>query len=102
MKALAVPAALLAVSIAGCDSPLPPSDGGTDAILSCGAPDACDDGLFCTGIETCVMGRCNEGTSPCRAGQTCDEASQHCFTTRSVSEDADGDDARAQIGRANG
>ncbi|MEM7586183.1 MAG: S8 family serine peptidase [Acidobacteriota bacterium] len=39
---------------------------------------ACDDGLFCNGVETCVAGSCQPGTSPCLGAQTCDEAADQC------------------------
>ncbi|MBI4718258.1 MAG: hypothetical protein HY763_10670, partial [Planctomycetes bacterium] len=49
--------------------------------------DACDDGLFCNGAETChaVLG-CQAGTNPCVDGvsctvDTCDEANNACVYT---------------------
>ena len=97
MKVEVVALGLIAIVAIGCDAPPPAADAGPDAFAAtCGAPDACDDHLFCTGVETCVSGRCTVGVSPCHAGQTCDEGAMHCFTTCAVNQDADGDDARAQ------
>lgn len=41
----------------------------------------CDDGLWCNGDETCNLGtgQCEPGTSPCVAGQTCDEDNDVCI-----------------------
>ena len=51
---------------------------------------ACDDGLFCTGAETCaaLLG-CPAGADPC-PGQVCDETGAVCVDCLS---DADCDDA---------
>jgi len=39
----------------------------------------CDDGLFCTGVETCdELAGCLTGTYPC-AGLQCDEANDRCY-----------------------
>lgn len=37
----------------------------------------CDDGLFCTGVETCVEGECQPGTDPC-PDEVCDEENDVC------------------------
>ncbi|MCH7812884.1 MAG: hypothetical protein IID40_02570 [Planctomycetes bacterium] len=38
----------------------------------------CDDGLFCTGMETCVGGGCQAGTNPCGPGDVCNEDAGIC------------------------
>lgn len=40
----------------------------------------CNDGLFCTGVETCVAMACVPGTNPCTSPATpfCDEANDRC------------------------
>mmetsp|Transcript_14522 Transcript_14522/g.41811 ORF Transcript_14522/g.41811 Transcript_14522/m.41811 type:complete len:480 (-) Transcript_14522:175-1614(-) len=41
--------------------------------------DCSDDGLFCTGTETCVGGSCQAGGSPCTAPTpVCDEGNDEC------------------------
>lgn len=43
---------------------------------------ACDDGLFCTGVDTCdASGICQNAGDPCPGGQcaTCDEVNDRCF-----------------------
>jgi poly(3-hydroxybutyrate) depolymerase len=44
----------------------------------CASSAGCDDGLFCTGSESCVNGACVRGDAPCRAGQACDESLARC------------------------
>ena len=48
---------------------------------------SCDDGLFCTGVDTCMAGVCNATGDPCAANvgdadtncsESCDEASDSC------------------------
>lgn len=41
---------------------------------------ACDDGFFCTGVETCSAAGCVSGTSPCTGTETCNEDSDTCET----------------------
>jgi hypothetical protein len=60
-------------STAACDGAggcalTPRADG-----LPCG-----DDGLFCTGAEACLAGRCAPAGDPCAAPFTCSEAAQAC------------------------
>ncbi|GJM24560.1 MAG: hypothetical protein DHS20C16_09750 [Phycisphaerae bacterium] len=38
----------------------------------------CDDGLFCSGIETCSIDTCLAGMDPCLTGQTCDDGNDTC------------------------
>ena len=51
-----------------------------------GHPGACDDGLFCNGVERCEGLECLPGTSPCAQDETCDEDVDACIAT--CSEDA--------------
>lgn len=46
----------------------------------CTADSDCDDGLFCNGVEDCPEGggTCTAGTSPCSAGQVCNEVTDQC------------------------
>ncbi len=39
---------------------------------------ACDDGLFCTGLETCGPAGCQPGLPPCASGSLCDEEGNGC------------------------
>ncbi len=41
----------------------------------------CDDGLYCNGTETCntTTGACVAGSSPCQAGEVCDEQNDICL-----------------------
>ncbi|GJM24396.1 MAG: hypothetical protein DHS20C16_08110 [Phycisphaerae bacterium] len=41
----------------------------------------CDDGMYCTGVETCNVDTCVPGTDPCLTGQTCDEGTDSCPPT---------------------
>ncbi|GHE40646.1 putative metal-binding motif-containing protein [Vulcaniibacterium thermophilum] len=63
----------------------------------CATDDGCDDGLFCNGVERCVVAsapgalrECRAGTPvACGGGQQCDEASNRCQAAR-VDRDGDG------------
>ena len=44
----------------------------------CTSDAECDDGLFCTGTETCVSGSCQSSGDPCPGGTTCNEATDTC------------------------
>ncbi len=51
---------------------------GTPTPTGCIEDATCDDGLFCNGAERCLDGICTASTSPCAAGQNCDEQSNSC------------------------
>jgi uncharacterized repeat protein (TIGR01451 family) len=71
-------------SVGGFDTP-------TDSVtvlgptLECTLDSDCDDGLFCTGAETCVANECVPGADPCLGGDVCgnvcNEAADNCFVT---------------------
>lgn len=92
-------ARLLLASVAAlwaCAPERPPADGGGDADTSCAR--ACDDGLFCSGVERCERTAsgadddgCVAGVAPCAAGEACDEATDTCMPGC----DADGDGANS-------
>ena len=44
----------------------------------CSSDAECDDGLFCTGTETCNSGTCSSSGDPCGGGTTCNEATDSC------------------------
>lgn len=44
----------------------------------CTGDPECDDGLFCTGTESCVGGSCQSSGDPCGGGTTCNEATNSC------------------------
>ena len=46
-------------------------------VPECTASAECDDGLFCTGEETCALDGCHPGSDPC-PGAACDEANDEC------------------------
>jgi len=58
----------------------PLCDEATDSCVECLVNADCDDGAFCNGTETCNAGVCEAGTSPCTAGQDCDETNDVCTT----------------------
>ncbi|MEO0322873.1 MAG: putative metal-binding motif-containing protein [Myxococcota bacterium] len=74
-------------------------DGGpADALAACTSDAACDDGLFCNGVERCAPGTagadlagCVFGASPCLAGERCDEGGDACLASCALTPDADGD-----------
>jgi hypothetical protein len=41
---------------------------------------SCEDGNFCNGSQTCSSGVCSGGTDPCAVDESCDEATELCFT----------------------
>ncbi len=49
-----------------------------DPVAGCSTDAECDDGLFCTGDETCVSGSCQSAGDPCVAGETCNDATDAC------------------------
>lgn len=68
-------------------------DTGEDVAPGCTRDDQCDDGFFCTGVESCVAGECALGGSPCAPGM-CDDEDDRC-TERCADADLDGSqDAR--------
>jgi hypothetical protein len=71
--------ALVLVLLAACSGDPGPADAAIDAAC------ACDDGLFCNGVETCGAAGCVAGAAPCAI---CDEANDVCACE---TPDADGD-----------
>jgi hypothetical protein len=61
----------------------------TDSCVSIPDDAVCDDGLFCTGSESCVGGACVAGAAPC-PGQRCDEDSGTCGACLTVTDCDDG------------
>src|SRR5690606_40719273 len=64
-----------------------------DASPACETDAECDDGLFCTGVEACVEGRCATTPVDCDDGiactiDTCSELRRRC---ESAAPDVDGD-----------
>ena len=56
-------------------------DDDADACIApCTSNGECDDGLFCTGVETCdlVTGLCVDGDDPCAVGEVCIEDADTC------------------------
>ena len=49
-----------------------------DPAPGCTGDPECDDGLFCTGTETCVSGSCQSSGDPCTGGTVCNEATDSC------------------------
>ncbi len=47
----------------------------------CRSDSDCNDGLFCTGTETCVSGSCQSSGDPCPSGTLCNEATDSCDAT---------------------
>ncbi len=56
--------------------------------------DPCDDGLFCTAVDSCVGGICTGAGNPCTGGGECDdacnEAADNCFDASGTSCTSDG------------
>lgn len=87
-----------ASTLAGCGGSDHAADAGPDLSLpdagGCSVPADCDDGLFCNGTATCVMGRCvlvpaidcDDGIACTR--DSCSETTRDC---RHAAVDADGD-----------
>ena len=44
----------------------------------CTADNDCDDGLFCTGVETCSNDSCQSSGDPCGSNETCNESTDSC------------------------
>ncbi|MBN2561984.1 MAG: S8 family serine peptidase [Phycisphaerae bacterium] len=65
-----------------CGGPCPPCD--------CLSDEACDDNVFCTGVETCDgYGHCQAGSDPC-PGQECREEAEVCCDTLLADGDMNG------------
>ncbi|MHC4609305.1 MAG: S8 family serine peptidase, partial [Planctomycetota bacterium] len=66
--------------------------GGPCPACACLSNGECDDSQFCTGVETCdAFGDCQPGSSPCGAGQWCNEAGDACVAYGDGDFDFDGD-----------
>jgi hypothetical protein len=74
---------LLQVTTAGVVSPIGPLDhfakgiAFIPSVAECAVDSDCEDGFFCTGIETCFDGICQPGLDPC-PGQFCDDGIDEC------------------------
>ncbi len=88
MRLVVLGGGLLVAMALGCGDDAPGGDGGVD---SCAADGDCDDGLFCTGAESCVEGLCVSGTAPCAMGESCDEMAETCRSADCADPDVDGD-----------
>ncbi|MBW2703745.1 MAG: hypothetical protein JRF33_23245 [Deltaproteobacteria bacterium] len=44
----------------------------------CERDEECDDGLFCTGVESCNSGLCTSAGNPCEPADACDENTDTC------------------------
>lgn len=54
---------------------------GYDTVGCCYSDEECNDGLYCTGVETCVDLNCQPGSgSPCVPPEWCDEDQDSCIT----------------------
>lgn len=51
----------------------------------CSGDSDCDDGLYCNGAERCLSGVCTAGSKPCGDAQICNEATDTCWTTKTMS-----------------
>jgi hypothetical protein len=47
-------------------------------VPECECDNDCNDGLFCTGTETCADGTCVAGETPCNQGEVCVEDVDQC------------------------
>ncbi|MCH8851149.1 MAG: calcium-binding protein [Planctomycetes bacterium] len=82
------------VSAADCDDSDPCTDDSCVANACVNTAKDCDDGLFCTGTNTCNAGTgvCEVGTDPCATGTTCNEATDTCDDEVACTDDAGCDD----------
>lgn len=85
---------------AAIDGQAAPIDSGQDGgpVVLCAQDRDCDDGLYCTGVERCLLGDpaagpdgCVAGTSPCTAGEVCNEDGDRCDRDDCATPDADND-----------
>jgi hypothetical protein len=88
----------LCVLVLGCGSPMEDPDAGPlpDTFVpmpECAIDADCEDGLFCTGVESCVAGRCESERVVCDDGIECtnDYCSEERGRCESDPPDADGD-----------
>jgi hypothetical protein len=101
-KVLGFALLICSCGMGGCPNPTGEADSGTsdaaipDAPLRpCSSSEACDDGIFCNGEESCVAGACTEGTPlRCNDGiactsEFCSEETRACVI-RAIDEDRDG------------
>ena len=63
-----------------CDDPNFVCDVDTGACV-CDEDSDCDDGAFCTGVESCSDGVCQSSDLPCEIDLQCDEDEELCFAT---------------------
>jgi len=59
--------------------------------IGCQTNEDCDDGKFCTGIETCVDGSCQSSGDPCASNEWCDDIDDTCVPYGTGDFDSDGD-----------
>ena len=80
-------------SAAGCDDNDPCTNDSCVNNTCVNTAKDCDDGLFCTGTNTCNAdtGVCETGNSPCAAGQSCDEVANECTDQQACTADVDCD-----------
>lgn len=76
----------LCQSASDCDDDNPCTDDVCSATGVCGHANngaACDDGVFCNGVDTCDAGTCTHGGDPCsgesECSDSCDEIDDDCF-----------------------
>lgn len=70
-----------AVAVSAPFFALAADDTGTngEGASSCSTNGDCDDGLYCSGVETCTNGVCVAGQPPCETGFLCNEETQQCI-----------------------
>ncbi|MBP7682315.1 MAG: hypothetical protein KBB95_10495, partial [Deltaproteobacteria bacterium] len=90
---------LLAAVVSGCGEAETSVDAGADADAPCTNAAGCDDGLFCTGMESCTPDSpladargCIAAAAPPCAVAMCNEAEDICG---GCDDDLDGDGARS-------
>ena len=63
---------------------------GIGDVCECVDSGACDDGLWCNGIESCENNECVSGTDPCLPSLVCDEVADECTGCLEATECDDG------------